>query len=116
VARCYVAQCIEEDRAKGISICPMAQEFAAGRRSPYASLPAVDSQRRQKVSVYGTVGCATCRNREGSRCTVHFGDLSYAWRNRCNRGQSWRPLRRAVIAKLAGDFFGMIAAKARSSS
>jgi hypothetical protein len=36
-ARWWVAQCVEQDRAKGISICPMAEAFAMGRRSPYAS-------------------------------------------------------------------------------
>jgi hypothetical protein len=46
-ARCYVAECIEEDRAKDIPICPLAEAFAMGRRSPYASLPSVDAFRRR---------------------------------------------------------------------
>jgi hypothetical protein len=44
-ARWYVAQYIEEDRARGISICPMAEAFAMGTRSPYASLAAVDQRK-----------------------------------------------------------------------
>ena len=62
----YVGQCIEEDRAKGIPICPMAEAFASGRRSPYASLPAVDAHRRRKTSAPATIGCATCRYRASS--------------------------------------------------
>jgi hypothetical protein len=40
-ARCYVGECIEEDRARGIPICPLAEAFAMGQHSPYASLPTV---------------------------------------------------------------------------
>jgi hypothetical protein len=65
-ARWYVAQCIEEDRARGISICPMAEAFATGRRSAYASLAAVDAQRRRQASGPGTIGCGTCRFRSAS--------------------------------------------------
>ena len=63
VARWYLAECIDEDRALGIPICPMADEFATGGRLQHASLPAVDAHRRRKASEYGTVGCATCRHR-----------------------------------------------------
>ena len=43
-ARAYVGQWIMKDRAAGIPICPMAVEFASGRRSPYDPLPSVDGQ------------------------------------------------------------------------
>jgi hypothetical protein len=99
-ARWYVAQCIEEDRARGISICPMAEAFATGRRSPYASLPAVDAQRRRQTSGPGTIACGTCRNRSGPRCKVHMKRHYYAWRGACDRGLSWRPLRRALVPRL----------------
>jgi hypothetical protein len=113
-ARGYVAQCIEVDRANGIPICPMAEAFASGRRSPYASLPAVDAHRRRKPSAPATIGCATCRYRNGRQCTVHLQDHFYAWRSACNGGQSWRPLRRALLARLAGAFMSMISGRRKA--
>jgi len=41
-ARDYVGEWIMKDQADGIAICPMATEFAAGKRSPLDPLPAVD--------------------------------------------------------------------------
>jgi hypothetical protein len=58
-ARCYVGECIEEDRANGIPICPLAEAFAMGQRSPYASLPSVDAFQRPKES--GPERTCACR-------------------------------------------------------
>jgi hypothetical protein len=52
-ARGYVGRYIEEDCARGIPICPLAETFAMGRRSPYASLPSVDAFRHRKESPPG---------------------------------------------------------------
>jgi hypothetical protein len=62
-ARAYVAQCIEDDRTRGIPICPLAEAFAMGRRSPYASLLSVDAFRRPKESGPERKTCVTCRHR-----------------------------------------------------
>ncbi len=43
-ARAYVGQWIMKDRAEGIPICPMAEQFATGRRAPHDPLPAVDGK------------------------------------------------------------------------
>jgi hypothetical protein len=110
-ARAYVAQCIEEDRALGISICPMAEAFANGTRSPYAFLPAVEAHRRRKASAGDAISCSSCRYRSGSQCTVYLKRHSYAWRGACGRGQSWRPRRRTLLAGLADALVGMISGR-----
>jgi len=43
-ARAYVGLWIMKDRAAGVPICPMAAEWAAGKRSPHDPLPSVDGQ------------------------------------------------------------------------
>jgi hypothetical protein len=49
-ARAYVGQWIMKDRAAGISVCPMAEAFASGRRAPDEPLPAVDGHPKHDFS------------------------------------------------------------------
>ena len=49
-ARAYVGQWIMKDRAAGISVCPMADAFASGRRAPDEPLPAVDGHPKHDFS------------------------------------------------------------------
>lgn len=49
-ARAYVGQWIMKDKLAGLPICPMATEFALGRRSPHDPLPSVDGQPPQDFS------------------------------------------------------------------
>src|SRR5262245_56256539 len=49
-ARAYVGQWITKDRAAGISVCPMAEAFASGRRAPDEPLPAVDGNPKHDFS------------------------------------------------------------------
>jgi len=124
-ARAYVAQCIREDRAKGASICSMAEAFAAGTRSPYDPLPALDGNPYLSATVLGLqpafvkplvdseetamtsnpdnvpIGCGTCRYYKNSRCTVHLEMHYYAWPGACGHGRSWRPRPRPFFARLA---------------
>jgi hypothetical protein len=49
-ARAYVGQWIMKDRAAGISVCPMAEAFASGRRTPEEPLPSVDGHPKHDFS------------------------------------------------------------------
>lgn len=49
-ARAYVGQWIMKDRAAGISVCPMAEAFASGRRAPDEPLPSVDGHPKHDFS------------------------------------------------------------------
>jgi hypothetical protein len=95
-ARAYVGQSIEEDRARGIPICPLAEAFAMGSRSAYASLPSVDAFRRRKESGSERQMCAKCRHLSGPQCDAHLEGHYQAWRGPCDYGRSWRPLRHAI--------------------
>jgi NAD(P)-dependent dehydrogenase (short-subunit alcohol dehydrogenase family) len=48
----------------------LAEAFAMERRSPYASLPSVDAQRRRQASGPETIGWGTCRFPRGSHNRV----------------------------------------------
>jgi hypothetical protein len=43
-SRAYVGLWIMKDQASGVAICPMAAEWAVGRRGPHDPLPSVDGQ------------------------------------------------------------------------
>lgn len=49
-ARAYVGQWIMKDKMAGVPICPMATDFALGRRTPDDPLPSVDGQPPQDFS------------------------------------------------------------------
>lgn len=49
-ARDYVGEWIMKDRAAGIPICSMAEEFANGQRSPHDPLPALDASPQRDFS------------------------------------------------------------------
>jgi hypothetical protein len=49
-ARAFVGQWIMKDRTAGISVCPMAEAFASGRRAPDEPLPAVDGHPKHDFS------------------------------------------------------------------
>ena len=46
-ARAYIGNWIMKDRAAGIPICPMAEEFATGKRQLLEPLPAADGVSRR---------------------------------------------------------------------
>jgi hypothetical protein len=81
------------DRARGILICPIAEAFTMGTRSPYASLPAVG---RPSAS-------ASFRARENGVWHVLLPErppIQGPYEDARDRGRNWRPLRRALVPRL----------------